>query len=301
MREYETIDWAVTDRVLILSLARPHKLNAFTVQMCEELVDAFDRVNEDKDVGAVVVTGQGRAFCAGMDLSVEGNVFGLREGEEPSQAQLLEELDDPRMIHGIRDTGGRVTLAIFGCQKPVIGAINGVAVGIGSTMTLPMDARLASSDARFGFVFGRLGIVPEACSSWFLPRLVGMPQALAWMYKADIFDAQEALRGGLIQSIYESERLIDEAIAFARSFIQDRSPAAVALTRQMLWRNSAASHPLHAHIVDSLAVLAMSARDGKEGVAAFREKRAPAFNTGPDALPRDLQDWLRAVGAHAPG
>jgi enoyl-CoA hydratase/carnithine racemase len=182
---YETLDYQVTDRILTLILNRPERLNAFTVTMSNELVDAFGRASDDDGVGAVVVTGAGRAFCAGMDLSVEGNVFGLDDSQQPTRRDLDERLDEPAILRGVRDTGGRVSLAIHNCLKPVIAAINGVAVGIGATMTLPMDVRLAAEGARIGFVFGRIGIVPEACSSWFLPRLVGVSKALEWCYEQD--------------------------------------------------------------------------------------------------------------------
>ncbi len=191
-RAYETLDYSVADGILTLTLDRPEQLNAFTVTMADELVDAYDRASVDDDVAAVVVTGRGRAFCAGMDLSVGGNVFGLDESQRPTMADLQDRIDDPAIVEGVRDTGGRVALATFRCTKPVIGAINGAAVGIGATMTLPMDVRLASERARIGFVFGRLGIVPEATSTWFLPRIVGISRALEWAYTADVLTA----RGG---------------------------------------------------------------------------------------------------------
>ena len=175
---YDTLDWSVADGILTLTLDRPEHLNAFTVTMAEELVDAYERASADDDVRAIVVTGRGRAFCAGMDLSVEGNVFGLDESLEPTMADLQEHLEDPEVVAGVRDTGGRVALAMYDCTKPIVGAINGAAVGIGATMTLPMDVRLASDRARIGFVFGKLGIVPEATSTWFLPRIVGVSRAL---------------------------------------------------------------------------------------------------------------------------
>jgi enoyl-CoA hydratase/carnithine racemase len=196
---YSTLNWSIADRVLTLTLNRPDQLNAFTVEMANELVHAFGRASEDDAVGAVVVTGAGRAFCAGMDLSRPGNVFGLDETLTPTLRDMNERLHDPVIESGLRDTGGRVTLAIFDCKKPVIAAINGPAVGIGATMTLAMDVRLASDKARIGFVFGKIGIVPEACSSWFLPRIVGIAQALEWTYSADIIDAEEARRGGPAQ------------------------------------------------------------------------------------------------------
>lgn len=282
---YETLLWEVTDRVLTLTLNRPDQLNAFTVQMAHELIDAFERASEDDEVGAVVVTGAGRAFCAGMDLSATGNVFGLDEGLTPTLDDMRERLDDPAIRDGVRDTGGRVTLAIHACKKPVIAAINGAAVGIGATMTLAMDIRMASERAKIGFVFGRLGIVPEACSSWFLPRLVGPQQAMEWVLSADIFDAAEGLRGRLLRSIHAHDDLLAEAQALARKFIDGRSPVAVALTRQMMLRNSAASHPLAAHQVDSLAMFYASIGDGKEGVAAFLEKREPRFTSRASEMP----------------
>lgn len=282
---YETLTYEVADRILTLTLSRPDQLNAFTVQMAHELIDAFERASEDDAVGAVIVTGAGRAFCAGMDLSADGNVFGLDETMSPTMTDMRERLDDPAIIEGVRDTGGRVTLAIFNCKKPVIAAINGAAVGIGATMTLAMDIRLASEKARMGFVFGRLGIVPEACSSWFLPRLVGPQQALEWVLSAEIFDAAEGLRGGLFRSVHAPEALLDEARALARKFIDGRSPVAVALARQMMLRNAAQPHPIEAHRVDSLAMFYTSVGDGKEGVAAFLEKREPQFTGKASQMP----------------
>ena len=274
---YRTLDWQIDDRVLTLTLNRPLQLNAFTVEMANELIDAYGRASLDDAVGAIVVTGAGKAFCAGMDLSAEGNVFGLDESMDPGLAELEARWDDPAIVDGVRDTGGRVSLAVFDCRKPVIAAINGAAVGIGATMTLPMDVRLASEQARIGFVFGRIGIVPEACSTWFLPRLVGLQQALDWVYSADILSAQEALAGRLLKAVVPPERLLDEAHALAHRYIDGRSPVAIALMRQMLLRNQAAAHPRAAHAVESLAMLHTSRHDGKEGVAAFRQKRAPAF------------------------
>ncbi len=282
---YETLDWTVEDRVLTLTLDRPDQLNAFTVTMAEELVAAFERASTDDDVAAIVVTGRGRAFCAGMDLSADGNVFGLDESLEPTLADLHERLDDPEIVAGVRDTGGRVALAIYACTKPVIAAINGAAVGIGATMTLPMDVRMASERARIGFVFGRLGIVPEACSTWFLPRIVGISRALEWVYSADIMSAQEAHEGGLVRSVHPDDDLLDAARQLARTFVAGRSPVATALARQMMYRNSAQPHPLEAHRVDSLAMFYTSTGDGKEGVAAFREKRDPDFTGRASQLP----------------
>ncbi len=286
MTAYETLDWSVDDDgVLTLTLDRPDRLNAFTVTMAHELVDAYDRAGADDDVAAIVVTGRGRAFCAGMDLGADGNVFGLDESLRPTLGDLQDRLEDPVVRDGVRDTGGLVSMAVYRCPKPVIAAVNGPAVGIGATMTLPMDVRLASERARIGFVFGRLGIVPEAASSWFLPRIVGISRALEWVYSADVLTAQEALEGGLVRSVHAEDELLDAARALARKFTQGRSPVATALARQMMWRNSAAPHPLEAHRVDSLAMFYTSTADGKEGVAAFREKREPGFTGRASRMP----------------
>jgi len=282
---YQTLDWSVEDGVLTLTLDRPDALNSFTVTMAEELVAAFDRASADDTVAAVVVTGRGRAFCAGMDLSAEGNVFGLEESLQPTLDDLHQRLEDPEIVAGVRDTGGRVSLAVYRCTKPVIAAINGAAVGIGATMTLPMDVRMASDRARIGFVFGRLGIVPEACSSWFLPRIVGISRALEWVYTAEVLTAEDAHAGGLVRSVHPPEELLGAAQALARRFVEGRSPVATALARQMMWRNSAQPHPLEAHRVDSLAMFYTSTGDGKEGVAAFREKREPEFHGRASDLP----------------
>jgi enoyl-CoA hydratase/carnithine racemase len=285
MSAYETLDWSVEDGILTLTLDRPDQLNAFTVTMAEELVDAFERASTDDTVAAVVVTGRGRAFCAGMDLSADGNVFGLDETLEPTVADLHDRIDDPAIVSGVRDTGGRVSLAIYACTKPVIAAINGPAVGIGATMTLPMDVRLASEKARIGFVFGKIGVVPEACSTWFLPRIVGISRALEWVYTADILTADEAREGGLVRSVHAADELLEAAYALARRFVENRSPVATALARQMMYRNSAAPHPLEAHRIDSLAMFWTSVGDGKEGVASFREKRDPDFTGRTTQMP----------------
>ncbi|WP_428334750.1 crotonase/enoyl-CoA hydratase family protein [Novosphingobium sp.] len=275
---YDTLRYEVdADGILMLTLARPDQMNAFTVRMCEELIHAYGRASIDDSVRAVVVTGEGRAFCAGMDLSRPGNVFGLNESLAPTLADMREQLDDPVIHNGVRDTGGRVALAMLACLKPIIGAINGAAVGIGSTMLLPMDFRFASQKARFGFVFGKLGITPEACSTWFLPRIIGMEQALEWFYRAEVFDAVEALDKGLVRKICAPETLVEEACAFALSLVKDRSPVSIGLIRQMVWRNSAYAAPLEAHLVESLAMFYSSTGDGKEGVQAFCEKRRPQF------------------------
>jgi len=289
---YQTLNTQVdADGVMLLTLNRPDQLNAFTVEMADELVDAFTRASDDDAVRAIVVTGAGKAFCAGMDLSVGGNVFGLDERQQPTMQDMQERLDDPAIHAGVRDTGGRVVLSIFNCKKPVIGAINGAAVGIGATMTLPMDIRIASEKARIGFVFGRIGIVPEACSSWFLPRIVGISQALEWTYMADIFDGHEAQRGGLVKCVVPPEQLLDEAMKIARRIATERSAVGIALTRQMMYRNAAQPHPLAAHQVDSLAMFYTSIADGKEGVQAFLEKRPAQFKGKASEMPSFYPWW----------
>ncbi len=286
MTGFETLRVSTdSDGVTVLTLHRPDDLNAFDLTMARELERFFLDAADDDAIRAIVVTGEGRAFCAGMDLTVEGNVFGLDESVRPTPAEFRAHHDQPPHHDGVRDTGGRVTLAIHACPKPVIAAINGAAVGIGATMTLAMDLRLASTTARIGFVFGRLGIVPEACSTWFLPRIVGLPQALEWIYSAEVLTARAAYDGGLVRSLHDPGTLVEDAVALARSFVVDRSPVALALARQLVYRNAAADHPLEAHLTDSLAMYWTSLADGKEGVAAFREKRAPVFTGRASDLP----------------
>jgi len=282
---YATLRYEVEDEgLLVLTLDRPERLNAFTVEMADELVDAYGRASQYDTVRAIVVTGAGKAFCAGMDLSVGGNVFGLDETLEPTMADLRERGEEPAILKGVRDTGGRVALAMYDCLKPIIGAINGAAVGIGSTMLLPMDFRFASDKARFGFVFGKLGITMEACSSFFLPRIVGLEQAMEWIYRADIFDADEAHAKGLVRAIVPADRLLDEAKAFARGLVRDKSPVSLGLMRQMLLRNLAVG-PHEAHLVESLSMFYCSIGDGREGVRAFREKRSPQFTAKASKMP----------------
>jgi enoyl-CoA hydratase/carnithine racemase len=273
---YKTLRYEVADNILTLTLDRPDALNAFTVEMAYELIDAFNRASDDDDVRAVVVTGAGKAFCAGMDLSVDGNVFGLNEELAPTMADMEQRLEDPEIKEGVRDTGGLVTLAIYDCKKPVIAAINGAAVGIGATMTCAMDIRLASEHARIGFVFNKIGITPEACSSWFLPRIVGISQALEWVYSADILKAEEAKEGGFVKAVLPADQLLEEAYRIAARIAQ-HSPVSIALTRQMMYRNAAQPHPLEAHKVDSLAMFYSSISSGKEGVQSFLEKRPAEF------------------------
>ncbi len=281
MPTYTQILYDVTDGIATITLNRPEKMNAFTGTMMTELIEAFDAVDADDDVRAVIVTGQGeRAFCAGADLTPEGG------GQVFADRGEVDTLADER----VRDGGGRLTLRIYECKKPVIGAINGAAVGVGVTMQLPMDIRLASEAARFGFVFARRGIVPEAASSWFLPRLVGMQQALEWCYTGRIFDAAEALRGGLVRSVHPGGELLAEARKLAREIADNTAPVSIALTRQMLWRNAAMPHPMEAHKIDSRAIYRRSrSGDAHEGITSFLEKRAPHY---PDKVSTDMPDFF---------
>ncbi len=273
---YNTLRYETADCILTLTLNRPEHLNAFTVEMGHELIEAFNRASNDDDVRAIVVTGQGKAFCAGMDLSVDGNVFGLNETLTPTMEDMDKRLNDPEIIAGVRDLGGRVTLAIYDCNKPVIAAINGAAVGIGATMTCAMDIRLAAEHARIGFVFNKIGITPEACSSWFLPRIVGISQALEWVYSADVLKAEQALAGKFLKAVVPADQLLEEAYSIARRITQ-HSPVAIALTRQMMYRNATQPHPIEAHKIDSLAIFYTSLNSGKEGVQSFLEKRPANF------------------------
>jgi len=281
--DYSEILYDVTDGVATVTLHRPERMNAFTGTMMHELIDAFDRIDGDDAVRAVIVTGSGdRAFCAGADLGAGGDTFA--KGGSDIQTDV-----------GVpRDGGGMVSLRIFECTKPVIGAINGAAVGVGVTMTLPMDIRLASDTARFGFVFARRGIVPEACSSWFLPRLVGISAAAEWCYTGRVFPAAEALERGLVRSVHAPEELLPAARELAREIADNTAPVSVALTRQMLWRMLGADHPMEAHRVDSRGILSRGASaDAKEGVESFLEKRQPSYPVKvSDGLPDIFPDYV---------
>ncbi len=283
---YELIRYDVADGIATITLNRPEKMNALTSQMRVELVDAFDRVDADDAVKVVVMTGAGRAYCAGADISGGSKGFvGQREGGVANEDGSFN-----YDVDAARDGGGRLTLRIFQLLKPIICAVNGAAVGIGVTMTLPMDIRLASDKAKFGFVFSRRGIIPEACSSYFLPRVVGVSQALEWCYSGRVFDAQEALAGGLVKAVYPEEELLPAAYALAREIADNAAPVSVALTRQMIWRGLGMSHPMDAHKVDSRGVLSRSASaDAKEGVTSFIEKRAAAF---PNTVSKDMPDYF---------
>lgn len=287
---FSTLNCEISDFILTLTLNRPDHMNAFTVEMAKELITVFDQASVDDSIRAIVVTGAGKAFCAGMDLSSKNNVFGLNEELRPTLDDMENRLDDPEIADGVRDTGGQVTLAIYRCNKPVIAAINGAAVGIGATMTCAMDIRLASEYARIGFVFNKIGITPEACSTWFLPRIVGISRALEWCYTGDILKPEEALEANYIKAIVPADQLLKEAYKIAQK-IARHSPVAIALTRQMMYRNSAQPHPLEAHKIDSLAIFYQSLKDGKEGVQSFLEKRAPVFTSKSSTDMPDFFPW----------
>lgn len=280
--DYTQIIYSVADGIATITLNRPDQLNAFTGTMMNEIIDALDHTDADDAVRAVVITGSGRGFCAGADLSSGGSTF-ARGGS-----------DVETKVRGVnRDGGGLVSLRIYESHKPVIGAINGPAVGVGVTMTLPMDVRLASTSARFGFVFARRGIVPEACSSWFLPRVVGISRAAEWVYTGRVFPAQEALDAGLVRSLHEPDDLLPAAYALAREIADNTAPVSVALSRHMLWRMLGADHPMEAHKADSrgIAVRGPSA-DANEGVTSFLEKRPARFpNRVSEGLPDIFPGW----------
>jgi enoyl-CoA hydratase/carnithine racemase len=277
---YETLGYEVSDGVLVIRLNRPERLNAFNETMMNELLAAFDASDADDDVRAVIVTGEGRGFCAGADLARGGETFDWRARAGDGAAP--------------RDGGGRVALRIYDSLKPVIAAINGPAVGVGITMTLPMDIRLAAEGAKIGFVFARRGIVPEACSSWFLPRLVGISQAMEWVATGRVFDAAEALHGGLVRSVHPADELLGAARELAREIAENTAPVSVALARRLMWRGMGFEHPMQAHRADSRAMFARGqSADAVEGVTSFLEKRAARF---PDRVSAGLPD----LGLEAP-
>jgi enoyl-CoA hydratase/carnithine racemase len=278
--DFEQIRYEVADGVLTITLNRPDRLNAFTETMLNELIAAFDASDADDDVRAVIVTGAGRGFCAGADLAKGGETFDWRERAASG--------DVPR------DGGGRVVLRVYDSLKPVIAAINGPAVGVGITMTLPMDIRLAAQHAKIGFVFARRGIVPEAASSWFLPRLVGISQAMEWVATGRVFDADEALAGGLVRSVHASDDLLPRAHAIAREIADNTAPVSVAMARRLMWRGLGASHPMEAHRADSRAMFARGqSADAVEGVTSFLEKR-------PATYPDRVSDGLPDLGLEEP-
>ena len=281
MSNFETIRLEVEDGIATLTLNRPDKLNAFNTQMMQEMIAAFDQTDADDSVRVVIVTGSGRAFCAGADLSAGAATFDYStRGGHDKEARTVEDVQ--------RDGGGLLTLRIYDSLKPVIAAVNGAAVGVGVTMQLAMDIRMASTDARYGFVFSRRVINPEACSSWFLPRLVGVQTALEWCYSGRVFPAQEAHDRGLVRSLHAPEDLLPAARALAREIADNTAPVSIALTRQLIWRMAGASHPMEAHMADSRGIQARGAMaDAKEGVTSFLEKRLPRY---PDKVSTDLPD-----------
>ncbi|MCW3029360.1 MAG: putative enoyl-CoA hydratase [Solirubrobacterales bacterium] len=277
--EFEQITTDLSDRVLTITLNRPERLNAWTATMCRELIEAFDRADADDEVRAIIITGAGRGFCAGADLAGGGETFDYRKR------------GSTEAVPG--DNGGEFTLRIFSSTKPVIAAINGPAVGVGATMTLAMDIRLASEDARMGFVFARRGIVPEACSSWFLPRVVGISRAMEWVATGRVFSAQEGLDAGLLRSLHPAGELLDAANELAREIADNTAPVSVALARQMMWRMLGAEHPMIAHRADSRGMVARGqSADAVEGVTAFLEKRPAQFpDLVSDGLPDIMPGW----------
>jgi enoyl-CoA hydratase/carnithine racemase len=280
---YTEILYDVADGIATITLHRPDRMNAFTGTMMHEVIGAFDQVDADDEVRAVIVTGSGeRAFCAGADLGSGGDTFARGGSDIQTDAGVP------------RDGGGMVSLRIFDCKKPVIGAVNGAAVGVGVTMTLPMDIRLASENARFGFVFARRGIVPEACSSWFLPRIVGISTAAEWCYSGRIFPADEARQRGLVRSVHAPDELLPAARELAREIADNTAPVSVALTRQMLWRMLGAAHPMEAHRVDSRGIQSRGASpDAREGVESFLEKRSPSYPVRvSDGVPDIFPDYV---------
>jgi enoyl-CoA hydratase/carnithine racemase len=276
---FEQITTQLANHVLTITLNRPERLNAWTATMGRELIEAFDRADADDEVRAVVVTGAGRGYCAGADLGAGGETFASRERTSATAVP--------------RDNGGQFALRVFASAKPVIAAINGPAVGVGATMTLPMDIRLAADEARIGFVFTRRGIVPEACSSWFLPRIVGISRAMEWVATGRVFSAQEALEGGLIRSTHPAAELLDAAYGIAGEIAENTAPVSVALARQMLWRMLGAEHPMLAHRADSRGmVFRGQSADAFEGVSSFLEKRPAKFGDRvSDGLPDIMPGW----------
>jgi len=287
---YKEIITDVADNILTITLNRPEKLNAFTGTMMHEMIDAFQTANKDDAIRCIIVTGAGRGFCAGADLSAGASTFDAtqRRDRPERNAGPVDQVNwsDER----VRDGGGRLTLEIYECLKPVIAAVNGPAVGIGVTMQLAMDIRIASEQARFGFVFSRRGIVPEAASSWFLPRLVGIQQALAWCYSGKVFGAQEALASGLVAEIVPPDQLLPRARAIAKEIVDNTAPVSIALIRQMMWRMLGADDPMEAHKVDSRGIYSRGASpDVKEGVVSFLEKRPAKF---PQKVSADMPPYF---------
>ena len=281
--DYQDIKTDLAEQILTITLNRPDRLNAFTLRMKDEVVHALAEADRNDDIRAVIVTGAGKVFCAGMEMQPEdgGHLFGYDDAEG---------MDPP--LETIRESGGELSLAIYNCRKPVIAAINGAAVGVGITMTLPMDIRLVAANSKIGFVFTQRGITPEACSSWFLPRVVGIQKALEWVISGDIFMAEEGEKAGLFHSVHDKGEVLDVARCIARKLIAKSSPVAVALAKQMLWRNPNFSHPAEAHVVESKMIYwSNEFWDGKDGFTAFLEKRDPRFETSLADVPKQFDFW----------
>lgn len=281
--QYQDIATELSENILTITLNRPERLNAFTLRMKDEFVHALDQADSNDEVRAIIVTGAGKTFCAGMEMEPEGggNLFGYDDAEG---------MDPPLEL--IRDSGGELSMAIYNCRKPVIAAINGAAVGVGITMTLPMDIRLVAENSKIGFVFTQRGITPEACSSWFLPRVVGRQKALEWVLSGDIFMAEEGVEAGLFHSAHDKGEVLDVARCMAKKLIAKSSPVAVALARHMIWRNPEFDHPLQAHVVESKMIYwSSSFWDGRDGFTAFLEKRAPRFETSLSDVPKQFDFW----------
>ena len=296
MSEYQQIKTEIDGNgLMIITLHRPDAMNAFTARMMHEVVDALDHADANDEVKAIIFTGQGeRAFCAGADLSEGDKTFNYEQRQDEGGKPSVRGEDGAInwSAEQVRDSGGVMTLRIFECIKPVIGAINGASVGISVTMQLPMDVRIASDNARFGFVFARRGIVPEACSSWFLPRIVGISQALQWCYSGEVFGAEEALRGGLISEIVPQADLLARAKEIALAMTAQSAPVSLAMTRQMMWRMLGADHPMEAHKVDSKAIYGRGQQsDAKEGVMSFLEKRPAEFKNSPKSDMPEFYPW----------
>ena len=281
--DYQDIKTDLSENILTITLNRPERMNAFTLRMKDELVHALEASDSNDEVRAIIITGAGRAFCAGMEMEPEGggNLFGYddAEGMEPP-------------LETIRDSGGELSMAIYNCRKPVIGAINGAAVGVGITMTLPMDIRLVAANSKIGFVFTQRGLTPEACSSWFLPRVVGIQKAMEWVISGDIFMAEEGVEAGLFHSAHDKGEVVDVARCIARKMIAKSSPVAVALAKQMLWRNPNFAHPMQAHAVESKMIYwSNEFWDGRDGFTSFLEKREPRFETAMADIPTQFDFW----------
>ena len=293
MTEFETLRYEIKDQVLTLTMNRPERLNAFNSRMQGEFLEALEHADADDEVRAVIVTGEGRGFCAGADLGKGADTFNYDNQTEEAKAERASSEGRQEGSNAwLRDGGGLLSLRIYEFNKPIIAAINGPAVGVGVTMTLPMDIRIASTQARMGFVFSRRGIVPEACSSYFLPRIVGVSKALEWAYSGKVFDAEEALKGGLIRSLHEPEDLLPSAREIASEIVENTSAISVTMIRHMMWKMLGADHPMEAHKVDSRGIFHLGrGADAREGVVSFLEKRSPDFTSKPSQDMPEFFPW----------